>query len=67
VADSVPADKPKLIQLPPIDKAALAQAAAAQEAALRADRMGGDGRPSRRPRLREAGPAQKPSPGKSKP
>lgn len=36
VADTAPADKPKLIQLPVIDKAALAQAAAAQEAAARA-------------------------------
>ena len=40
VADTGSGDKPKLIQLPPIDKAALAQAAAAQEAVLRADAQG---------------------------
>lgn len=39
VSDST-AEKPKLIQLPAIDKAALAQAAAAQDAALRAEAHG---------------------------
>ncbi len=41
VADTAPADKPKLIQLPTIDKAALSQAAAAQEAAARASQEAG--------------------------
>lgn len=40
VADANSTEKPKLIQLPQIDKAALAQAAAAQEGTLRADTKG---------------------------
>jgi carbonic anhydrase len=51
VADST-AEKPKLIQLPQIDKAALAQAAAAQDAAARTD---GRGKPASAPSVSTAG------------
>jgi carbonic anhydrase len=54
VADSS-AEKPKLIQLPQIDKAALAQAAAAQEAAARAD---SHGKPVAAPSVTTAGKAK---------
>ncbi len=46
VADTGSGEKPRLIQLPPIDKAALAEAAAAQEAALRGESKSGTAKPA---------------------